>query len=160
MHVMRETNEDKDNQTVILDTLSAHLKCQYTQVETLGKYKIDGWLHSGKNTNVLGFVECKWYGKIGFYGLNLPKYIEGCLLAQYARVPFYYAIRVPGGDGRNRFGFITLHDGLWSPSDPVSITHTGGTQKGRQPNWDDVEPMVMLNKDDIQDISYGLNLQN
>ena len=133
-HHLRETPEDKRKERKILDALAAHLDAEVQQVETFGKYKIDGILH--RASEVVAFVECKWLDKEGFYGINLPKYVEGIGLATHGGAPFIYAVRTPG-----KFGYAVIHDGVWAVGDLKSVW-TGGFRN--PPNWDDKEPMMMI----------------
>ena len=143
-HTLRETEKDKKKEKKILDAVAAHFRAEAQQVMTFGKYKIDGILHQG--SKVVAFVECKWLSKPGFYGINLPKHIEGCNLASYAQVPFIYAVRVP-----NRVGFAVVHNGTWMQNEPT-LRWTGGVLT--PPNWDDIEPMMMIEPDKIQWLDY------
>jgi hypothetical protein len=133
-HAQRETPQDKANEENILKLLARHRGCDYQQVMTLGKYKIDGWLHQDKR--VLAWVECKWLTKEGFYGLNVPKFIEGCELAAHTDTPFLYACRVPG-----KVGLLEVHNGAWSAVD-ADLRLAGGRREPQ--NWDDIEPMMMF----------------
>lgn len=141
MHSMRETPEDKQREGLILAALAKYAKRDFQQVMTLGKYKIDGWLLQGNE--VKAWAECKWLTKTGFYGLNVPKFIEGCQLAKYTHIPFIYAFRDPEG-----YGYIMVHDATW-PVASTTFRLAGGTQAGRSPNWDDIEPMMLFNERDI-----------
>lgn len=140
VHTMRETKLDKKKERVILNRLAKHFGVNVQQVLTLGKYKIDGILHSGGIVH--SYVECKWLSKEGFYGVNTPKYVEGCQLAAWSKVPFIYGLRVPG-----KIGYIVVHDGNWTPGDDKS-RHTGGVKN--PPNWDDIEPMMMLDPSRVE----------
>jgi len=135
-HQMRETPEDRKKEHKILAVMAKEFECTYQKVETLGKYKIDAWLHTG--SNVKAWVECKWLGKEGFYGVHVPKYIEGCRLSITAGIPFIYAFRVPG-----KVGYIVVHNGTEEAFSP-KFTRCGGTEEGREKKWDDIEPMMMF----------------
>ena len=144
-HDQRETEEDRKHQKVIMKAVAKHYGAELQVVETLGKYKIDGILYNGRE--VIGYVEAKWLKKDTMFGINVPKYVEGCQLAAYSKVPFMYAVRIPG-----KCGISILHDGIWAP-DVVELKHSGGTPPGKDPNWDDKEPMMMINRDSIEWIS-------
>ena len=108
---------------------------------TTGKYKFDAWLVSGRA--LVGLVECKWLSGTGFYGLNIAKYHQMTQLSARLAVPSYYACRTPG-----RMGYIKFHNGTWEDIEPT-FTMAGGTPKGKEQNWDDIEPMAMFNERDI-----------
>ena len=48
----------------------------------------------------------------------------------------------------NRFGYIVIHDGVMHRA-KFKVVQTGGTAKGRKPNPDDIEPLIMFDKSQI-----------
>ena len=135
--ILRETDQDRKNQNFLFKTFAQRHGCEYTMVPKDGthKYCIDGWIH--KDNIVIAWVEAKWK-ESSFKAVNPKKYLEGCRLAQLFMTPFVYLFREPG-----YMAAITLHNGL-NPVAPVKTVISGGTQAGRAPNWDDIEPLVVI----------------
>ena len=130
----RETQSDLDNEGTIIKAVCSHLNVTETKLP-LNKFKVDRALLNNKT--IVGWVECKWYSKPGFYGMNLTKYMEGVNLGRLTGLPFYMAIRIPG-----KIGLTALYDHLWEAGDP-KFCLTGGNN-GRKPLDDDIEPMAMF----------------
>ena len=138
VHHMRETDGDLKKEVRILKRTAHHFGMEWFSFPSnQGKYRIDGYLYEG---NMIRYwVECKWLSGEGFKSLNVPKYVEGCGLARETSCPFLYVFRAPG-----KLGYITVHSGVWSDAGAQFLL-AGGTPPGRDPNWDDIEPMAMFN---------------
>lgn len=149
MITMRETKADKSHEERLLIAMARHLGCTHKQSPNLKKYRLDGWFHNGAEPDsrgdMLGWAECKWYGdnKKAFCALNVPKYMEMVNLSQTTMLPSYFIFRE-----NNRFGYIVVHDGLMHRA-KFKVSQAGGTAKGRQPNPDDIEPLIMFDKSEI-----------
>ena len=133
----RESAEDLAHEKIVLDAVARWKGCQWTKIETFGKYSIDCWFVSGNK--MMGWGEAKWLSKEGFYGLNSAKYVQGCANALATGSPFYYCCRVPG-----KIGVVVVHNGVWAEAPTTSSVC--GKDKG---NWDDIEPMIMFEHDSI-----------
>lgn len=143
-HSLRKTKQDMEHEVEMLRWFAKHLGCEYTHCETEGKYRIDGIMH--KAGEVVGYVECKWYSDNwnGFIGMNVPKYREIRDLGMYSDSRSDLLIRVPGA-----LGVIQLWDYSW-PKHIPKIRMAGSTPPGREPNWDDYEPMAMFTEDQVE----------
>lgn len=146
---MRETVEDRAREARLLGAMAKHLCCSFTQCQNLTKYRIDGWFYLPRSEGdlrgeILGWAECKWYGdgKSAFCALNVPKYDELIRLSSLTGKPSYFIFREQG-----RWGYIVVQDG--DLKTPFKLVQTGGTPKGREPNPDDIEPLIMFDKDYI-----------
>lgn len=150
MIAMRETSSDRSHEQRLLVAMARRLKSQYKQSPNLKKYRLDGWFHDGKEPdsrgNMIGWAECKWYGdgKKAFCALNVPKYMEMVHLSQTTMLPSYFIFRE-----EKRVGYIVVHDGIMHRA-KFKVVQTGGTAKGRTPNPDDIEPLIMFEKQEIQ----------
>ena len=144
-HHQRETEKDRRAQREILEFFSGFWQCNITETPPIHKpggqkYRLDAWLtRKGDNTRFC-FMECKGYTDSGFYGLNVPKYRDGCELARAAMVPFILGFSQPGG-----YGYVVVLDKDGKKA-PFTSRVTGKTPKGRPENFDDKEPMVMFPK--------------
>jgi len=134
---MRERPSDLENEREILNLFCAKWGCQWVKLGNGGKYRIDAALKQGDQLKA--FVEVKDYSG-NFCGMNLPKYIEGCELAQWTGVPFLFVMR--RGDV---ISHMKLHDGLTTMI-PPAFRVTGGTPAGRAPLPDDIEPMAIFDR--------------
>jgi len=135
--MMRETADDLEAESEILDIFAEHFGCSWTKLGSGGKYRIDAILHKGHKMRA--WVEVKDYKSGLFLGLNVPKYQEGMGLAADTEIPFLLVFRHEG-----KIGYIKVHEGgMWSDSH-VDIRMAGGTPPNRPANDDDYEPMVMF----------------
>lgn len=150
MIAMRENSSDRIKEQKLLGSMADFLKCNYMQSPNLKKYRIDGWFHKGEQSTsrgeMIGWAECKWYGdgKKAFCALNVPKYMELIHLSETTLLPSYFIFREQG-----KFGYIVIHDGVMHRA-KFTVWQTGGTAKGRTPNSDDIEPLIMFDKQEIK----------
>ena len=107
------------------------------------KYRIDGFLYDKETNDITAWVECKWYNKIAHCFLNVPKFKELIYLSETTKIPSYLLFRE-----FDKWGYICLHDG-YKIKCSYKIKLTGGTPKGRIVNYDDFEPLVILDKKNI-----------
>jgi len=89
------------------------------------------------------WIECKWYRREAHCYLNVPKFNELLLLSERTNVPSYLVFRE-----YKRWGYIMLHDGS-NIVCKYSVKILGGTPKNRVQNGDDIEPLIVLDRDDI-----------
>jgi hypothetical protein len=144
----RETEADRSKELKLLRVMADHLQCNYKQNPNTYKYAIDGWFYS-KTDNpqkglMMGWAECKWYSAKAHCFLNVAKYSELMGLSRCSVLPSYFVVREPG-----RWGYLELHDGFNQLGEVICV-HEGGTPKGREPNEDDIEPLIKLNSDLIK----------
>lgn len=141
--VLRETKKDLELEAEVLDYFCSQRGIQWEKLGNGSKYRIDAVLLQGKD--VVGWAEVKNYDAGLFLGLNLPKYIEGCKLAEVTQKPFLFIIRHQG-----RIGYVKVHGGgAWSDLD-VTLKYCGGTPKGRDPLPDDIEPMYLIDRSEVR----------
>ena len=138
---MRQTQQDLQNEGEILAIAASKWGSVGVKLPEGGKYRLDAVLLDG--SDIKAWVEIKDYSK-PFIGLNIPKYLEGMLIAQMTGITFLFIIRLDG-----RVGYIKLHDGLVA-CEPPRYQYAGGTPKGREPLPDDVEPMAMFTKESFK----------
>ena len=148
-HHQRETEQDRRVQRKILEFFADFWQCNVTETPPIDKpggqkYRLDAWLTRKDNNARFCFMECKGFTKAGFYGLNVPKYRDGCDLARAASVPFILGFSEPG-----RYGYVVVldKDGKEAPSKSCV---TGSTPKDRPKNFDDKEPMIMFQKNGVR----------
>jgi len=145
---MRETQRDRHKENKLLYAMASHLGCQYKQSPNINKYRIDGWFYNNgiSGNEMMGWAECKWYGdgKKAYCALNVPKYGELINLSKLTLLPSYFIFREEG-----RFGYIIVHDGTMHRA-KFKVMQAGGTAKGRTPNADDIEPLIMFDKSEIK----------
>ncbi len=139
----RETKQDLVKQTRLFEVFSKHIKSSFNQFSSFSsKYRIDGYCYNDKE--IVCWVECKWYNNNAHCLLNVPKFNELIQLSETTMLPSYLVFRE-----HNKWGFILLHDG-----NNIICSYTtklmGGTPKGRTPNIDDVEPLICLDKSNIE----------
>lgn len=139
----RETKEDLVKQKRLLEVFSKHIKSDFNQFNSFSKkYRIDGYCYRDKD--ITCWVECKWYNKNAHCFLNVPKFNELIQLSKNTMLPSYLVFRE-----YDRWGYILLHDG-----NNIVCNYTtkliGGTPKGRIVNDDDIEPLIVLNKNNIE----------
>ena len=144
MIVRRETQTDRTKEHKLLEAMAGHLECNFKQNPNTHKYSIDGWFYS-KTENpakglMLGWAECKWYTGKAHCFLNVAKYSELMNLSLHSGLPSYFIVREPG-----RWGYINLTYELGT-----MCVHEGGTPAGREPNEDDIEPLIKLDSDSIR----------
>lgn len=139
---LRETPEDLKREGEILDALCRKFNCQWKKLGNGGKYRIDAVLY--RNRDIAAFVEVKDY-KTGLHlYMNVQKYIEGVRIAEATQKPFLLVIRHQG-----KVGYIKVHGGgAWADVQP-NVIMGGGTPPGRQPNPDDIEPLMQFDSIDI-----------
>jgi hypothetical protein len=143
----RETPDDRKREERLLQVMADHLGLSYKQNPNTNKYKIDGWfLHDqGYGKGLLaGWAECKWYTGKPHLFLNVPKYMELIDLARVSGVPSYFIVRK-----ESSWGYAVLHDG-YSLSAKVFPVVDGGTPPGREPNEDDIEPLIMIFEEHVR----------
>jgi len=136
--MLRETKQDRINQERLFKVFAEKKGWKYRMFpSTAKKYRIDGYFYDDKN-NVKCWVECKWYSGKAYLMLNVPKYNE---LKSLTASTFYPSILLfREGD---KWGWIVVG------SSKPKIKVMGGTPKGRTPNEDDIEPLVVFNRSDI-----------
>lgn len=140
---MRETAKDLENEAEILDHFAKTFRCNWHKLGNGGKYRIDAVLY--RDAEVAAWAEVKDYKKRLFLGLNVPKYLEGCNLAQNTGKPFFLLFRY-----EQKIGFIKVHSGgAWNDCE-ATLGMAGGTPSGRQRLKDDVEPCYMFRKNEVQ----------
>lgn len=141
--MLRETQQDLSNEAEILDDFAKTFKCNWHKLGNGGKYRIDAVLY--RDGEVAAWAEVKDYKKSLFLGLNVPKYLEGCNLAQETGKPFFLIFR-----HNTQIGFAKVHGGgAWSDCD-AELKIAGGTQAGRKALPDDIEPMYMIDKNQVR----------
>ena len=141
--MLRETKHDLCNEAEIHDYFASTMKCNWHKLGNGGKYRIDAVLY--RNAEVAAWAEIKDYKKSLFLGLNVPKYLEGCNLAQNTGKPFFLIFRHNG-----QIGFVKVHGGgPWSDC-KVTLKLAGGTQAGRKALPDDIEPIYMIEKSEVK----------
>ena len=139
----RETNQDLRNEAEILQYLADWSKSNWHKLGNGGKYRIDSVLY--RDGAPVAWVEVKDYKRNLFLGLNVPKYLEGCNLAQTTELPFLLVFRHEG-----KIGYIKVHGGgAWSDCE-ATLKMAGGTPAGREALKDDIEPCYMFNKKDVE----------
>lgn len=142
----RETGDDLVAEAEILDVIAQSGGFEWNKLGNGSKYRIDAVLH--RNNKPEAWIEIKDYKKRLFLGLNVPKFIEGCELAQTTAIPFIFGFRHDG-----RIGVIKVHGGgAYSDLTP-ELRMAGGTPKGRTPLPDDYEPMYLFNETDVRWLS-------
>ena len=123
----RETPNDLKREAFLLGKLAGFMRTGYHKLP-INKYAVDAVLV--RDSQIMAWVECKWYQHTKRPGMNCAKYLEIMHLAARSRKPAYLMMRVPG-----KLGYITL--GNCEPHWEI-----GGGNNGRQNLDDDVEPMV------------------
>lgn len=140
--VMRETPEDLEREASILDELCHNFKCGWKKLGNGGKYRIDAVIFRGEN--IAAFAEVKHYPKRLHLLMNVAKYIEGVRIAEVTGKPFLFIVR-----HEDRVGYIKVHSGGPYSDIQADIIMGGGTPPGREPNPDDVEPLMRFNPVDV-----------
>ena len=147
MIIKRETPDDRKREERLLQVMAEHLGFSYKQNPNTNKYKIDGWFYhdqGGGKGLLAGWAECKWYTGKPHLFLNVPKYMELIDLARVSGVPSYFIVRK-----KSSWGYAVLHDGH-SISAKVFPVVDGGTPPGREPNEDDIEPLIMVVEESVR----------
>jgi len=140
----RETKTDLIKQKRLFEVFSKHLSSSYNQFSSSSKkYRIDGYCYNPVDTNIICWVECKWYNKKAHCFLNVPKFKELITLSETTLLPSYLLFRE-----YKRWGYIPLHNGRNIVCD-YKVKLAGGTPEGRVPNDDDIEPLISLSRDNI-----------
>ena len=147
MIIKRETPDDRKREERLLQVMAKHLGLSYKQNPNTNKYRIDGWFYhdqgSGKGL-LAGWAECKWYTGKPHLFLNVPKYMELINLAESSGVPSYFIFRKEGA-----WGYAVLHDGYKRSAQVMGVID-GGTPFGREPNEDDIEPLMVVISDSVR----------
>ena len=86
---------------------------------------------------------CKLYNNNAHCYLNVPKFKELIDLSETTLLPSYFLFRE-----YDRWGYIMIHDGF-NIVCKYNTKLTGGTPNGREANPDDIEPIIVLNKENI-----------
>ena len=140
---IRETEEDLRKQKRLFEVFSKQKKLYYSQFSSFSKkYRIDGFCYD-QNKNIKCWVECKWYNNNAHCYLNVPKFKELIDLSETTLLPSYFLFRE-----YDRWGYIMIHDGF-NIVCKYNTKLTGGTPNGREANPDDIEPIIVLNKENI-----------
>ncbi len=143
---LRETSEDLKAEAEILNYIGEATGYDWQKLGNGGKYRIDAVMH--QDAEPKAWIEVKDYKKGLYLGLNVPKHMEGCKLAEVTAIPFIFGFRHEG-----RIGLIKVHGGgAYSDLNPT-LRMAGGTPAGRAPNPDDYEPMYMFDKGDVRWLS-------
>lgn len=140
--MLRETKQDLSNEADILDAFCKHFKLEWSKLGNGGKYRIDAVLFKGQDPRA--WAEVKDYKRSLFLGLNAPKFIEGCELANMSNIPFLLLFRHEG-----EIGYLVVHNGAWPEADHT-LKMAGGTPKGREPLPDDIEPIYVFSKSQVK----------
>jgi len=141
--VIRETEQDKSNQSRILDAFAKKFNLQYLEFSSFSnKYRIDACFW--KDGDIVAWAECKWYTNKAHLMLNVPKYLELYHLSTHTGLPSYLLFRE--GD---RIGSIIINNPKRNTKASKKIILGGGTQKGRQKNSDDIEPLIKFTEEEI-----------
>tara|TARA_R110002074_G_scaffold299362_4_gene470878 strand:+ start:221 stop:667 length:447 start_codon:yes stop_codon:yes gene_type:complete len=140
----RETKDDLIKQTRLLEVFSKQLNLQFNQFSSFSKkYRIDGYCYDIHSKNISCWVECKWYSNKAHCFINVPKFNELISLSKSTSLPSYLLFRE-----YNRWGYILLHDGRNIVCN-YEIKLMGGTPNGRIANDDDIEPLIILSRENI-----------
>ena len=140
----RETKQDLKKQQRLFEVFSKRMNLSYNQFSSFSKkYRIDGYCYDDKDKKIACWIECKWYNKKAHCFLNVPKFKELVKLSETTLLPSYLLFRE-----HEKWGYILLHSGK-NITCKYTVKLMGGTPKGRTPNDDDIEPLIILNKEDI-----------
>ena len=140
----RETPEDLLKQKRLLQVFSEKMDLEFNQFPSFSKkYRIDGYCYDKKTYNVVCWIECKWYNNKAHCFLNVPKFNELIRLSELTKKPSYLLFRE-----YDKWGYILLHDGF-NITCSYSTKLSGGTPVGRVKNEDDLEPLIVLDKNNI-----------
>jgi len=141
----RETNQDLVKQKRLFEVFSKRMNFHYSQFSSFSKkYRIDGYCYNPENKNITCWLECKWYSKKAHCFLNIPKFNELIQLSKVTLLPSYLLFRE-----YEKWGYILLHDGKNIVCN-YDIKLIGGTPKNRVVNDDDIEPLIILSRLDIE----------
>lgn len=140
--VLRETPEDLKREADILDEVCQKFKCSWKKLGNGGKYRIDAVMFRGKD--VKAFAEVKHYVSRLHLLMNVPKYNEGFRLAEITGKPFLFIVK-----HEDRVGYIKVHSGGPFADVQAEVIMGGGTPPGREPNPDDIEPLMKFNSSDV-----------
>jgi len=142
----RETADDLVKQERLFQVFSNHMNCDYSQFHSSSKkYRIDGYCYDSITKNIVCWVECKWYSRNAHCFLNVPKFNELIELSTNTELPSYFLFRE-----FDKWGYILIHDGKNLVCDYTGIKKLGGTPPGRVVNYDDIEPVIVLNRNGIK----------
>lgn len=140
----RETTEDLIRQKRLFEVFSNSLNVNYKQFSSYSKkYRIDGFCYNSNTKDIINWVECKWYTTKAHCYLNIPKFKELIDLSEITSLPSYFLFRE-----YERWGYILLHDGKKIRCN-YKVKLAGGTPKGRVVNEDDIEPLILLDTNNI-----------
>lgn len=142
MRVRGENSETLQKEKQLLKTLASNLNYRsYQTPKNSAKYLFDGFLYDNENY-ISGIVEAKWYGdnKNAFCWMNVAKFNQMISISEKLLIPSLFVYRETG-----RCGFIEFHNGRGLTFEPFAKL-CGGTPDHREPNDDDVEPLIQLAK--------------